>query len=215
MTTSNEPSVGAKIAQDTFDKKHSIKAWNDGAFPTSDGVVSLDFDATCDLFTSYASTCAGWKNNYSGAAYATRLKAAIADMKFAIAEAEKHPEIAPPQTASNEAMVALALAVSHLDHMAAWITEANCGRRVGIYSFESLGEDMPGIRATLSRPPRPDATAGREEIARIINPAAFNEKIWMRGRMTEQKFAYDRADAILALSSPKQDKSETTQVVKK
>jgi hypothetical protein len=47
----------------------------------------------CDLFTSYASTVANWKHAYFGAAYSTRIKAAIADMKFAIAEAEKHPEI--------------------------------------------------------------------------------------------------------------------------
>lgn len=52
-----------------------------------------DFDVMCDLFTSYARAVANWQQNYFGAAYSTRLRAAIADMKFAIAEAEKHPEI--------------------------------------------------------------------------------------------------------------------------
>jgi hypothetical protein len=39
---------------------------------------------------------------------------------------------------------ALALAVQHIEHMAAWITKQNAG-----YSFESLGEDMPSIREAL------------------------------------------------------------------
>ena len=44
---------------------------------------------------------------------------------------------------------ALALAVRHLEHQAAWIGKANTGERAGTYSFESLGEDMPGIKAGL------------------------------------------------------------------
>lgn len=36
---------------------------------------------------------------------------------------------------------ALTLAISHIEHMSAWITKQNAG-----YSFESLGEDMPAIR---------------------------------------------------------------------
>ena len=39
----------------------------------------------------------------------------------------------------------------------------------------------------------------REAIARIINPQAFDETYWMRGRMREQKDAFERADAILAV----------------
>lgn len=39
---------------------------------------------------------------------------------------------------------ALTLAIHHIEHMAAWITAQNAG-----YSFESLGEDMPGIRAAV------------------------------------------------------------------
>lgn len=39
---------------------------------------------------------------------------------------------------------ALAMAVRHIEHMAAWITKQNAG-----YSFESLGEDMPAIRSAL------------------------------------------------------------------
>ena len=40
---------------------------------------------------------------------------------------------------------ALDLALSHIEHMAAWITAQKAG-----YSFESLGEDMPDIRAALA-----------------------------------------------------------------
>jgi hypothetical protein len=64
--------------------------------------ILAEFDDMCELFTSYAITVADWKHRYAGAAYSTRLKAAIADMKFAIAEAEKHPEIAPPAQAGAD-----------------------------------------------------------------------------------------------------------------
>jgi hypothetical protein len=43
---------------------------------------------------------------------------------------------------------ALKLAISHIEHMAAFISKQNAG-----YSFEALGEDMPGIRAALSPTP--------------------------------------------------------------
>lgn len=46
---------------------------------------------------------------------------------------------------------ALQTAIGHIDHMAAFITKANCDYHCGVYSFESLGEDMPGIRAALSQ----------------------------------------------------------------
>lgn len=39
---------------------------------------------------------------------------------------------------------ALRTAVQHIEHMAAWIGKQNAG-----YSFESLGEDMPGIREAV------------------------------------------------------------------
>lgn len=42
---------------------------------------------------------------------------------------------------------ALKLAIQHIEHMAAWIGAQNAG-----YSFESLGEDMPGIRAASDLP---------------------------------------------------------------
>lgn len=42
---------------------------------------------------------------------------------------------------------ALKTAISHIEHMAAWIEKQNAG-----YSFESLGEDMPGIRAAVNLP---------------------------------------------------------------
>lgn len=44
---------------------------------------------------------------------------------------------------------ALALAISHIEHMAAWITRQNENTGYG-YSFEALGEDMPGIKAACS-----------------------------------------------------------------
>lgn len=41
---------------------------------------------------------------------------------------------------------ALKSAISHIEHMAAWITSQNAG-----YSFESIGEDMPGLKAALAK----------------------------------------------------------------
>jgi hypothetical protein len=52
-----------------------------------------DFDDMATRFTKRVRVAADWKQNYFGAAYATRIKQAIADLKLAIAEAEKHPEI--------------------------------------------------------------------------------------------------------------------------
>lgn len=40
---------------------------------------------------------------------------------------------------------ALRCAIDHLEHMAAWLGRLNSG-----YSFEGLGEDMPGIMAALT-----------------------------------------------------------------
>lgn len=42
---------------------------------------------------------------------------------------------------------ALKLAIQHIEHMSAWITSQNAG-----YPFESLGEDLPGIRAAVDQP---------------------------------------------------------------
>ncbi|MEI9804141.1 MAG: hypothetical protein WDN48_06295 [Pseudolabrys sp.] len=41
---------------------------------------------------------------------------------------------------------ALKLAIDHIEHQAKFITANTVG-----YSFESLGEDMPGMRAALTR----------------------------------------------------------------
>lgn len=43
-----------------------------------------------------------------------------------------------------ELQQALKTALDHIEHMAAFIGSQNAG-----YSFESLGEDMPGMRAAL------------------------------------------------------------------
>lgn len=48
---------------------------------------------------------------------------------------------------------ALRCAIDHIKHMAAWIARLNSG-----YSFESLGEDMPGIEAALNLIQKPEPT---------------------------------------------------------
>lgn len=48
--------------------------------------------------------------------------------------------------ARAELVTALNTAVGHIEHMAAFLGGLNAG-----YSFESLGEDMPNIRAALGR----------------------------------------------------------------
>src|SRR5689334_11365435 len=70
-------------------------------------------------------------------------------MEEAADEIERLRRSPSPDVAVVEA---LKLAVKHIEHMAAWITERNQNARsqYGTYSFESLGEDMPGIRAALS-----------------------------------------------------------------
>lgn len=51
----------------------------------------------------------------------------------------------------DDLTAALKTALDHIEHMAAWITQTNGPDIVkGIYSFESLGEDAPGMRAALS-----------------------------------------------------------------
>lgn len=49
----------------------------------------------CDRFTDRVRIALYWKNNYFGAAYSTRLKAAIKDLKAAVAEAEECVELKP------------------------------------------------------------------------------------------------------------------------
>lgn len=54
--------------------------------------------------------------------------------------------------AAPDLLDALKIAVGHIEHMAAWITAMN-GKQpttATIYSFESLGEDMPTIRENLT-----------------------------------------------------------------
>lgn len=64
---------------------------------------------------------------------------------------DSHGELndAPNEAAAEIKMLrdALRTAVGHIEHMAAWIGNQNAG-----YSFESLGEDMPGIRASFEPP---------------------------------------------------------------
>lgn len=50
---------------------------------------------------------------------------------------------------------ALKLAIEHIEHMSKWIGERNKTAKWSneIYSFESLGEDMPGIKTALETTP--------------------------------------------------------------
>ena len=60
---------------------------------------------------------------------------------------------------------ALRIAIGHIEHMAAFITEANSDYHCGTYSFEGLGEDMPGIRVALALAlPDGKAVAWREAL---------------------------------------------------
>lgn len=49
---------------------------------------------------------------------------------------------------------ALQCALGHIDHMTAFIGKANRGEFSGCYDFESLGEDMPEMKAALADQPR-------------------------------------------------------------
>lgn len=53
-----------------------------------------EFDQMAERFTARVREAADWEHNYVGVAYATRIKAAIANLRDAIAEAERNPEIA-------------------------------------------------------------------------------------------------------------------------
>ena len=53
----------------------------------------ISFDDMAARFTNRVATAAGWKHNYPGAAYSTRIKSAIHHLRSAIAEAELHSEI--------------------------------------------------------------------------------------------------------------------------
>lgn len=58
--------------------------------------------------------------------------------------------VMPPVAREGHASKALKTAIEHIEHMAAFIGAQNAG-----YSFESIGEDMPGLKAALSASPPP------------------------------------------------------------
>lgn len=72
--------------------------------------------------------------------------------KVAFAFAKFERDHLPSAHSGDAALVeALRCAVGHIEHMAAWIGERNReGTRMTTYSFESLGEDMSGIKAPLA-----------------------------------------------------------------
>jgi len=51
------------------------------------------FDEMAEAFTIAAENAACWRTHYPGAAYSTRIRAAIDELRAAIAAAELHPEI--------------------------------------------------------------------------------------------------------------------------
>jgi hypothetical protein len=66
-------------------------------------------------------------------------------------QAEEMAEYTEAEIVRSRALqTALGLAIKHIEHMSAWIAKANADYHVGVYSFESIGEDMPGIKAALS-----------------------------------------------------------------
>ena len=171
------------------------------------------FDAMCDLFTSYARTVANWQQYYYGAAYSTRLKAAIADMKFAIAEAEKHPEIVQPAQTGAYAVTLQA-------------RKPEGGDWINIYPVQlyhiAKGNDVRAIESSAPSAaqagggavggliPDPNSASGyrlasppsvpgveREQIARIIDPQFCDPlALSLNEHRTEKALA--KADAILA-----------------
>ena len=56
-----------------------------------------DFDKMAERFTARVRYAGNWRDNYFGAAYATRIKQAIQELREAIAEAERNEEIKEPQ----------------------------------------------------------------------------------------------------------------------
>lgn len=53
----------------------------------------VSFDEMAADFTTVVRNASYWKDNYFGAAYSTRIRTAIRELKRAIAIAEAHPEI--------------------------------------------------------------------------------------------------------------------------
>lgn len=60
-------------------------------------------------------------------------------------ERDPYAEIREQRLKANRALAALKDAVGHIEHMAAFIASQQLG-----YSFESLGEDMPGMKDAIS-----------------------------------------------------------------
>lgn len=55
--------------------------------------MAQDFDTMTELFTTRVRHAAEWKHGYFGAAYSSRIRQAVAELKRAIEIAEAHPEI--------------------------------------------------------------------------------------------------------------------------
>lgn len=55
--------------------------------------MEKDFDKVAAEFTARVTRAAAWKHSYGGACFATRIRSAIDELNYAIAEAQKHPEI--------------------------------------------------------------------------------------------------------------------------
>ena len=66
------------------------------------------------------------------------------DLSEVAAMIKRRQEAAASAASAPELHQALKTALDHIEHMAAFIGNQKAG-----YSFESLGEDMPGMRAAL------------------------------------------------------------------
>lgn len=80
---------------------------------------------------------------------------------------------------AGDLKVALKTALDHIEHMAAWISKANSGHnQSGLYSMESIGEDMPGMRSALADPfPVPEGFT-------LVPTAAL---LWLNGAGPDHK----------------------------
>ncbi|MGD9769911.1 MAG: hypothetical protein AB7U62_19925 [Pseudolabrys sp.] len=82
---------------------------------------------------------------------------------------------------------ALAIALSHIEHMAAWIAEQNAG-----YSFEALGEDMPGLRAALATSTSQESASYETALGGLFDHArCHNPPPWS---VTAHRVNYTRAN---------------------
>ncbi|WP_341896516.1 hypothetical protein [Sphingobium sp. YR657] len=76
---------------------------------------------------------------------------------------------------------ALKLAIHHIEHMAAWISQGAAIGAFAGYHFEGLGEDLPGIKAALAGP-------ADKALAWVYrHPNGPRELSWKAGRINDEE----------------------------